>query len=125
MKTCYSDIVPFITKDGSEIRELLNPDSHGVRNQSLAEATVPPGHRTHLHLHLRTEEIYHIKAGQGRMTLGKETLAVGPGDSILIPPGTPHCIEAIGREPLRILCCCSPAYSHEDTKLLEAGIAET
>lgn len=125
MKTCYSNIAPFITKDASEIRELLHPDSHAVRNQSLAEATVRPGHRTHLHRHHRTEEIYHVTAGQGQMMLGEEVLAVGPGDSILIPPGTPHCIEAIGYEPLRILCCCSPAYSHEDTELLEAGITET
>ena len=124
MKTCYSDVVPFITKDGSEIRELLHPDSHAARNQSLAQATVLPGDHTHLHRHHRTEEIYHVTAGQGHMTLGEEVLAVGPGDSILIPPGTPHSIEAIGCEPLRILCCCSPAYSHEDTELLEAGSAE-
>lgn len=77
MKTCYSDIAPFITKDGSEIRELLHPDSHAARNQSLAEATVLPGHRTHLHRHHRTEEIYHVTAGQGQMTLGEEVLAVG------------------------------------------------
>jgi mannose-6-phosphate isomerase-like protein (cupin superfamily) len=34
-------------------------------------------------------------------------------------PGTPHCIEALGEAPLRILCCCAPAYAHEDTELLE------
>lgn len=24
-----------------------------------------------------------------------------------------------GKTPLKILCCCSPAYSNEDTELLE------
>lgn len=119
MKTRYRDVPAYVTKDGSEIRELLHPDQHGVRNQSLAEATVPTGTRTLLHWHRRTEEIYHVTAGQGRMTLGEESFDVEPGDSILIPPGTPHCIEAIGIVPLRILCCCSPAYSHKDTELLE------
>lgn len=119
MKTCYADIPPYITKDGSEIRELLHPIQHGVRLQSLAEAIVPTGARTLFHRHLRTEEIYHVIAGQGRMVLGEESIEVSPGDSILIPPGTPHCIETTGAEPLRILCCCSPAYSHEDTELLE------
>lgn len=118
MKTRYSDIHPYITKDGSEIRELLHPDLHGTRNQSLAEATILPGHRTQLHQHLRTEEIYHVTTGRGRMTRGEEVFDVGPGDSILIPPGTPHCIEVIGSESLRILCCCSPPYSHDDTELL-------
>ena len=125
MKISYRDVAPFVTKDGSEIRELLHPRQQGARNQSLAEATVLAGQRTHLHLHHRTEEIYHVTAGHGLMTLGKSVMPVGPGDSILIPPGTPHCIEASGSESLRILCCCSPAYSHEDTELLEAGLAET
>ncbi len=121
MKTRYSDIPAYITKDGSEIRELLHPDHHGARHQSLAEATVYPGKLTQLHRHQRTEEIYHITAGQGRMTLGADVFDVSPGDSILIPPGTPHAIEATGGESLRILCCCSPAYSHDDTELLDAG----
>lgn len=124
MKTRYSDIPAYITKDGSEIRELIHPDHHDSQHQSLAEAVVPPGKRTLLHRHLRTEEIYHVTTGQGRMTLGEEVFDVEPGDSILIPPGTAHCIEAQGTEPLRILCCCSPAYSHEDTELLETGTTE-
>lgn len=121
MKISFSDVPAYVTKDGSEIRELIHPDHHGARNQSLAEARVLPGQRTQLHRHHLTEEIYHISAGRGRMILGNETFEVAPGDSILIPPDTPHSIEAIGSEPLRILCCCSPAYSHEDTELLDAG----
>lgn len=56
------------------------------------------------------------------MTLGEEVFEVGQGDSILILPETAHCIEAVGNEPLRILCCCSPAYAHDDTELLETRI---
>lgn len=120
MKTSYSQIPAYDTKDGSEIRELMHPSGHGNRNQSLAEATVLPGTRTLLHRHRLTEEIYHVTSGSGRMTLGDETFDIVTGDSVLIPPGTPHCIEAVGTTPLRILCCCSPAYAHEDTELLEA-----
>ncbi len=119
MKTRYRDIPAYITKDGSEIRELLHPDHHGVKNQSIAEAVVPPGTQTMLHRHHRTEEIYHITSGSGLMTLGEETFEVAHGDSILISPGTAHCIKALGTEALHILCCCSPAYSHEDTVLLD------
>ena len=67
MKTRYADIPAYVTKDGSEIRELIHPDHHGARNQSLAEAIIPAGTRTLLHRHHRTEEIYHVTAGQGRM----------------------------------------------------------
>lgn len=119
MKTRYAAIPAYLTKDGSEIRELLHPDHHGARNQSLAAAVVPAGTRTRLHRHHLTEEIYHVSAGRGCMYLGSDTFEVKAGDSILIPPGTPHCIAAVGDAPLHMLCCCSPAYSHADTELLE------
>lgn len=119
MKTVYRDIAAYVTKDGSEIRELMHPSRHGGRAQSLAEATVPAGGRTLLHRHGRTEELYHVSAGRGRMTLGDARFDIAPGDTVLIPPGTPHCVEAADDAALVILCCCSPAYAHEDTELLE------
>ncbi|HJW25923.1 MAG TPA: cupin domain-containing protein [Rhodocyclaceae bacterium] len=115
----YGEVASYITKDGSEIRELMHPAIHGNAAQSLAEATVQPGTRTHLHRHRVTEELYHITAGRGRMTLGEEQFPVGIGDTVCIPPGTAHRIEALGDAPLRLLCCCSPAYDHGDTELLE------
>jgi len=114
-----ADAEPYITLDGSQIRELMHPGRHGVRNQSLAEATVPAGATTHLHRHLRSEELYHVTAGEGWMTLGDERFALRPGDTVCIPPGTPHRLEAGGASALSVLCCCSPPYSHEDTVLLE------
>jgi mannose-6-phosphate isomerase-like protein (cupin superfamily) len=121
MKTAYRSILPFVTKDGSEIRELMHPKHHaplGVRTQSLAEAIVVPGAITLLHLHRASEEIYHVTQGTGRMTLGARQFDVEAGDSVCIPPGTPHCIECVGGEALKILCLCSPPYAHEDTEIL-------
>lgn len=121
MKTRYQEIPAYITKDGSEIRELMHPAVHGNHHQSLAEATVPPGCRTYRHRHGETEELYHVTAGSGMMSLGEETFPIHAGDTVLIPPGMPHGVEATGTLPLRILCCCSPAYRHDDTELLESG----
>jgi mannose-6-phosphate isomerase-like protein (cupin superfamily) len=118
MKTVYEQISPFTTKDGSEIRELLHPNVHGNHNQSFAEATIAPGGQTVLHRHATSEEIYHVTHGQGLMTLGSERFAIAPGDTILIPAGTPHNVRNTGTDPLRILCCCAPPYSHADTELL-------
>lgn len=118
MKTSYQDIEAYTTKDGSEIRELMHPARHGNRMQSLAEAVIQPGQRTQLHRHANTEELYHVTAGAGIMTLGQSTFQIAAGDTVLIEPGTAHCVEATGNIPLKILCCCSPAYSHEDTELL-------
>ncbi|CAN0175641.1 unnamed protein product [Phaeothamnion confervicola] len=119
MHTTYDSVPPYVTKDGSEIRELMHPSVHGNRNQSFAEATVLPGTQTALHRHRLTEEIYHIMVGAGIMTLGAKSFAVAAGDTICIAPGTPHCIGNTGRTPLRILCACAPAYAHDDTELIE------
>jgi mannose-6-phosphate isomerase-like protein (cupin superfamily) len=118
MKTAVSEVLAYITKDGSEIRELLHPSQHLLRNQSLAEAVIPAGTSTQLHRHQITEEIYHVTYGNGLMTLGERQFEITVGDSIAILPGTPHCVENHGSEALHMLCCCAPAYSHDDTELL-------
>jgi mannose-6-phosphate isomerase-like protein (cupin superfamily) len=70
------------------------------------------------HCHGRSEEIYHFLAGHGVMTLGNQRFPVKPGDSVCIPPGTPHCLHNDGSETLVLLCCCAPPYAHGDTDLL-------
>lgn len=118
LKTGYHEIEPYITKDGSIIRELMHPEIHGNAKQSLAEAAVPVGGFTALHRHESSEEIYHVTASSGHMTLGGETFEVHVGDTICIFPGTPHRLENSGKTPLKVLCCCAPPYSHDDTELL-------
>ncbi len=108
---------PFITLDGSEIRELAGIPTGNAANQSLAQATVPPGASTEAHYHKASEEIYLFTAGSGRMILGGDEEAVRAGDCVVIPPGTEHQLVNDGRDPLVLLCCCSPPYRHEDTIL--------
>ena len=110
---------PFTTKDGSQIRELLAYRNSVIRNQSLAEATVAVGSATQEHYHPKSEEIYYILSGKGRMKLGGELREVGPLDAIAIPPGARHKIWNTGAEPLVLLCCCAPAYENDDTVMVE------
>ena len=118
MQTSREQITPYTTRDGSEIRELMHPEVHGNRNQSLAEAVIQPGCRTRLHKHLRSEELYHVLSGSGRMTLGERVFPVAAGDTICIAPGEAHRVENTENQALVILCCCAPPYSHADTELL-------
>jgi mannose-6-phosphate isomerase-like protein (cupin superfamily) len=118
-KTDYASVEPYITRDGSTVRELLHPDLHGNSTQSLAEARIGPANATLLHRHHQSEEIYHVTAGEGVMYLGNERFPIKVGDSVCIPPGTPHRVKNTGTDDLVILCCCAPAYRHEDTELLE------
>ena len=114
---------PFHTKDGSIIRSLLDLSCAPVQAQSLAEATLPAGMATTRHRHPKTEELYYLTMGSGILEIDGETRTVGVGDACLIPAGAIHQIYNPGPGELKILCCCAPPYSHEDTELLEDGPA--
>ena len=105
------DATPFTTKDGSTVREYLHSEA-----QSLAEASLAPRSATRRHYHARSEEIYLVVEGGGELEVDGEVRAVGAGDAILIPPGSPHQLT-VGDEGVRILCCCVPPYSDDDTFL--------
>ena len=116
------DEVPaFITKDGSEIRELLAYRNSAIRNQSLAEARVAVGASTQEHYHHRTEEIYFVTAGTGQIRIEGETADIRAGDAIAIPPGHKHKLWNTGNETLKLLCCCAPPYEHGDTIITESS----
>jgi hypothetical protein len=60
---------PFLTKDGSTIRSILDRKNAPVQNQSLAEARVAAGGRTERHYHKVAEELYFILEGAGEIEL--------------------------------------------------------
>lgn len=113
------DCRPYVTKDGSRIRELMHPGVHGNRAQSLAEATVPAGQQTLAHKHMQTEELYYIRSGTGLMYIDDEQRTLEAGDTVAIPPGTVHSIRNTGDTDLVILCACAPPYSHDDTVIID------
>ena len=103
------DATPFVTKDGSTIREYLHT---GL--QSLAEASLDPGAATQRHYHARSEEIYLIIEGGGELEVDGERREVVPGDAVLIPPQAWHELTA-GDDGVSLLCCCVPPYADADT----------
>lgn len=115
----YAQIEPFVTLDGSEIREWAGPVSAPAQNQSLAEATIPLGGATTEHYHRVSEELYLVSAGQARLLIDGKERIIEQGDCALIPPGARHKVFNVGVEPLRLVCACSPPYSDEDTCLTE------
>jgi len=123
MKTARDDARPYVTKDGSVIRELFHPARQEAGGMSLAEATVPPGRETIPHRHPESEELYHVLSGAGTMRLEGEAFGVRPGDTVRIAPGALHSVANAGEADLVFLCLCHPPYSHRDT-VLEEGAAE-
>ncbi|MFQ5904879.1 MAG: cupin domain-containing protein [Candidatus Binatia bacterium] len=112
------DVEPFVTLNGSTIREIIHPSNTPSVGQRLAEARLAPRCATAKHVHKRSEEIYYILSGKGRMHLGGEDSMVGENDAIYIPSGTEHFIENTGDIDLIFLCSCMPPYSDGDTEIL-------
>ena len=111
------DAESFRSTDGSMIRELAGIVSLPSRQQSLAEATVPAGGATDEHYHPVAEELYFVLEGSGRLTIDGEGRDVRAGDCALIAPGAVHKLVNAGDEPLRLLCCCAPPWTADDTVL--------
>jgi len=107
----------FTTLDGSTIRELAGAVSIPTQKQSLAEATVVVGGATDEHYHRQSEELYFFQSGSGRLRVGDEYRDVAAGECVVIAPGAIHKLTNTGDVPIRLLCCCAPAYSDDDTVL--------
>jgi len=118
-KNNRDEVDAFITKDKSEIREIISPNNSPAERQSLAEAIVYPGESTEMHIHKTSEEIYYILEGRGIMVHDREKIEVNPGDAVVNIPGVHHRIINNGDKPLVFLCMCVPNYTHEDTVLME------
>ena len=99
-----------MTKDGSTIREL-----HHTEVQSLAEATLEAEQATERHYHRADRgDLLRLK-GRATWRSTARHKRSRPGDAVLIPAGAWHQLENNGTSELRILCCCAPPYSHDDT----------
>ncbi len=74
---------------------------------TLAWSEFEPGHdlRPHRHPH---EQITYILQGQMRMHVGGESVLLGPGDIMVIPPNIEHFAEAVGPERVLDMSVFSP-----------------
>jgi mannose-6-phosphate isomerase-like protein (cupin superfamily) len=80
---------------------------------SIARARVEPGVTTQLHS-LDVAERYLIVSGTGVVSVGDVAPAeVGPGDAVVIPPGTSQRIENTGAVDLVFYCICTPPFRPE------------
>ena len=95
--------------EGCYITELCNcADDPQV---SIARARVAPGVTTRWHYLVDTAERYVLLAGSGLVEVeGVAAQQVGPGDTVLIPPGARQRIANTGEADLVFLAVCSPRF---------------
>jgi mannose-6-phosphate isomerase-like protein (cupin superfamily) len=93
---------------------LINPETAGSVHMTFGKITVRPGEGSPRHYHAKTEEIYYIMSGSGKIVIDDKPYPVGPGHSILVPQGARHELTNTGNENLVYLCVDSPVFNPQD-----------
>ena len=108
----------FLTAERCFILETYNTSND--ETLSIARARVPPGVTTAFHAVEGTTERYIIAEGRGRVEVGEMPSAeVGPGDVVVIPPGTRQRIRNLGSTDLIFYCVCTPRFRGKNYRSLE------
>jgi mannose-6-phosphate isomerase-like protein (cupin superfamily) len=58
---------------------------------ALFEEITPPHAGPPLHLHERADEFFRVIEGRYRFRVGDATVEAGPGHTLFVPRGAPHC----------------------------------
>lgn len=86
------------------------------------ELVLAPGGRVpSSHAHPEQEECFTVLDGRMRFRVGGRRITAGPGDTVLVPPGTVHHFANAGPRPARVAVQTWPALSM--LELLETAAA--
>ncbi len=64
---------------------------------SVSAYRYPPGTRFGTHTHA-VDKIDAVVSGRFRITMGKDSVVLGPGDAVRVPRGVEHSAEVVGKE---------------------------
>jgi quercetin dioxygenase-like cupin family protein len=117
-----------MTPGGQVIENPLSGERITIRRRAAPggvlewELELAPGGRVpRAHAHPEQQECFSVLAGQLRLRVGGRRVLAGPGDTVVIPPGTVHHFANPGPGVARVAVRSSPALSMAD--LLETAAA--
>jgi quercetin dioxygenase-like cupin family protein len=85
----------------------------------------PAAHVPARHVHPIQTEQFTVLAGRMRFVLGRQCIQAVAGDTVLVPPGTPHWFGNAGPETARARVEVRPALRTEALLAASAALAET
>ncbi len=100
-------------------RRMWDKDDFMTNWEFIDHYVIPPGTSIGYHRHNKTEEIYYVVKGSGRMTVNDHTWNVTAGDAIPCSLGDSHGLFNNGAEDIELIsCACSIKKGVIDTKNL-------
>jgi quercetin dioxygenase-like cupin family protein len=83
---------PTFELGGNTITSLAAP-SRGAQEVAMFSADLPPGGGLPPHHHDHFD-VFVLTAGEGTVHIDEDTFALSPGDSVVVPTGAVHYVEA-------------------------------
>lgn len=100
------------TQDNDYFRRVLFTGS----NSQLVVMSIPPGGEVGEETHTHTEQTLFFLSGTGEGILNDKKFPIGPGDVVVVVPGTKHNFLNTGTAPLKIYTTYAPA-NHIDGRI--------
>lgn len=92
------------TEDNQDFRRVLFT---GALSQ-LVVMSIPVGGEVGEETHADVEQVFYFQSGTGEAILDGQTTPVGPGDAVVVTPGTTHNFRNAGDVPLKITTTYAP-----------------
>lgn len=94
---------------GKRSEQLVWPHNAPDALVTITRVTMEPGSISKPHKHLRSEQIWIVERGTGKLLMGNGMQAkLKPGDIIRTPAGDTHGVKNTGNEPLVYLAITTP-----------------
>ncbi len=111
---------------GVSYRFWRTADEDGGEVQHV-EMRVDPGGGVPPHVHPRMEERFTVRAGTLELLGGREWTATGPGETVVVAPGTRHAFRNRGADVVHAVCAARPpttlqAFLEDAAGLSRAGL---
>lgn len=125
-KVSVSEIPPN-RRRGGDIRVLLGPATVRATTGFMGVGTLEPGERITEHLHPYSEEFMYVVSGSITLTIeGAVAVELGPGEGVMVPKDTRHCLANTGHQPAFAVFHTSPLaprpeLGHVDTEPAVSG----
>ncbi len=95
---------------GHWVCELISGALNGAADTMLGFSTWQPGASTKQLVH-EVDELCYIVEGEGKLSIGDDTVAYRAGEAVLIPAGVPHGVVNDSAAPMSMVYVfSSPAY---------------
>lgn len=104
-----------IVKAAEENQDFRHVLFTGVKSQ-LVVMSILPGGEVGQETHKHTEQTLYFQSGTGVAILDGKTTPIGPGDVVVVTPGTQHNFRNTGSTPMKIFTTYAPP-NHIDGRI--------